>query len=358
MKNFTKEHLNAVVNYADIVFDTITPELKAAAEKVAEYLGEPQEFFTEKSISSDAPVDQRVLECVLRFTALDDERAFEKLCEINKKNANNIRCSSTSNQMFYEHDEYFSYLFRCVSSLRWVKAIAKQDILTKKASIGKILETQIKLQIAEDQRILEAGSESQKHAEDFRKLLKRFEGDVFRIIDMSFEEYKELFPRRGRFAYDNIIALANKRRESSYDALLDDKDLDKSKCQFFVDNRTLGNSLQEGIRDTFQNAVNYTNTIVEKAEAMGDRVYTDKFRSVNLGYQLLIDRSINDMTEEEVTAYYSKCADFSKLWAAHSYNYFIKKAVEDFKEHWKFYTDGDEEVQSYVQYLIKAMAAA
>lgn len=352
MKNFTKAHLEAVVNYAMQNYEAITPELKTAVEEVSEFLGEPKEFFTKKQIENGLSTNQQMLECLLRFTALDDERAFERLCELNKDNAKHAKFAVPESQIPYESDDFYSFLFERVASLRWI------DSLKKNLAISTILARHVAFEFREAQRIIEAGSHSTFNVDDFKKLLNMYDGDLFRVIEMSFEEYKSIFPRRGKKAYEDVMDLAQKRRYISCDELLEKYELDESKAQIFADNRDTDNGLREGIQNTFQNAVQYTQTIIEKAEKLGDRVYADKFRSVNLGYQMLIDLHLNEMTEAEITAYYSKCKEFSKLWAAHSYNYFIKKSLEDFKEHWEFYTAGDAEVQSYVQYLIKAMEAA
>lgn len=348
MKNFTKENYEAVVNYAMVVYETVTPGLKDAAEKVATYFGESQELFIGKPIIDSTDENQKALEYVLRYAALDDTEAFEKLCNLKevKKNAAFAKKDYSSDGLF-ETEDYLSYLFECVSSLSWVAP------LQKKTPILTILKVQVSGRILRAKQINEAGGESYINAQDLGGLLKHFNGDLFRILEMSFEEYKAIFPRRGRKAYQNVLALADKRRETSYDGLLSTYNIDESKGHVFADACAEEDSLQEGFRDTFQNAIQYTQTIIKKAEDLEDSVTADKFRSVNLGYQMLLDiytdEKATSAKKKEVFAYYSRCKEYSKLCAAHTFSYFTKKAIEDFTTNWKFYADGDEKVITYLQ---------
>ena len=356
MRTFTTDDLMTLVSYADRNFAVINPSLKEAVEQVASNLGISQAFFLHSTVKPVTDKNQDILEYALRLTALNDEEAFEKLYRLFGGAAYimNVEISKDTghSRLMYEADEYYSYFWEQIMSLQWVNA------LNKDVDIQKILRIGTDGRIRRGMQALESGN-SGKPAEILHTLLKRFGGNVDDILSIKYEEFKGMYPKLGHRTYEDVLGLAQKRRESSYDmmVLTSDTHVDNSKNEYLVDKRNTVTSVDEGVTQVFQQAIQYTQNIANMSEEQGDRPYANKFQSINLGYQILVDMNLNGLTEEEITVYYGNSL-YAKLWEKHSLQYFTKKALEDFRENWEFYVGEDEEVRSYIQTLMRATEAA
>lgn len=349
MQNFTKAHLDTVVSYANKQYDVISISLKEAVEKVSAALGEEKEFFTDKEVSGSVRnKEQLKLELALRFVALNDQDAMAELMVLFKSKAEGLKYRSTDSN--YNEDEFYGFLFECLESLQWVAA------LNKGLRVDNIIHVQVKgRMIRHFQKEKVGSSGSDKDVEILNALKKHFDGEVHLVVMMTFEEFQKLYPERSIRGYYNIMSLASREFDKSLETYIEETIGKDDKCEELCASKNETEELiAEGTRGTFVEAIRYTEDVVERAlkEKRPDTAYANKFRAINIGYRIYLAIYINGYTKEEATAYYSKY--YSKAWEKHEADYFINKAMEDFKENYDFYSHGDEEVASMIKYLIKA----